>query len=99
MSCLRVWLGGLPVGLVDSIGLLVELGVELNMGGVLTLVECSTWVNMGSVFAQHGVKFFRFKLNMVPSQKPHKICLLSEIRMSPETEKGIIRRSKKSSTR
>ena len=42
MSCLRVWLGGLPVGLVDSIGLLVELGVELNMGGVLTLVECST---------------------------------------------------------
>ena len=66
MSCLRVWLGGLPVGLVDSIGLLVELGVELNMGGVLTLVECSTWVNMGSVFAQHGVKLFRFKLNMVP---------------------------------
>ena len=66
MSCLRVWLGGLPVGLVDSIGLLVELGVELNMGGMLTLVECSTWVNMGSVFTQHGVKYFRFKLNMVP---------------------------------
>ena len=63
MSCLRVWLGGLPVGLVDSIGLLVELGVELNMGGVLTLVECSTWVNMGSVFAQHGVNIFRLKLN------------------------------------
>ena len=58
MSCLRVWLGGLPVGLVDSIGLLVELGVELNMGGVLTLVECSTWVNMGSVFCSTWVKLF-----------------------------------------
>ena len=51
------------MGWLTPPGLLVELGVELNMGGVLTLVECSTWVNMGSVFAQHGVNIFRLKLN------------------------------------
>ena len=53
MSCLRVWLGGLPVGLVDSIGLLVELGVELNMG------QLDGWLS-----AQHGSTWGLFLLNM-----------------------------------
>ena len=66
MSCLRVWLGGLPVGLVDSTGLLVELGVELNMGqldGWLSAQHgstwgqiCSTWGENFEMQTQQGVK-------------------------------------------